>query len=187
MTDKEKAGNFGEEQVRELLRELKGSQISGFIRTNNLKLDKHNFQIDFLLFVPSIGLVNLEVKNWRGVIKATADKWYQEISTPNKEYVNEFNNASKQVLRSSSLIMQTLEREKLNNWPIRSLVVFTNESAKVLRAKNAFSPQTDIILKDMIPNWIKDNARNDAVFNFSKEHFDNVKECLVKYTEPYAA
>ncbi|MAD74571.1 MAG: hypothetical protein CML20_07260 [Rheinheimera sp.] len=184
----EHAGNVGEESVRAILRELRGSVMSGFIRSNNLKLDGQSFQIDFLVLVPSIGLVNIEVKNWKGTVKATSSKkWQQEINTADKHYVNEFNNASMQALRTSGLLMQTLERERLNNWPIRSLVVFTNENAKVLRAKNKLAPQTDIILKHMLPNWFKDNARKDMTFNFSRGEFNQIKSCLVEHTQPYAA
>ncbi|MEL7308849.1 MAG: nuclease-related domain-containing protein, partial [Pseudomonadota bacterium] len=125
---------------------------------------------------------------WKGTVKATSSKkWQQEINTADKHYVNEFNNASMQALRTSGLLMQTLERERLNNWPIRSLVVFTNENAKVLRAKNKLAPQTDIILKHMLPNWFKDNARKDMTFNFSRGEFNQIKSCLVEHTQPYAA
>ena len=185
---KVEAGNIGEEAVREVLRSLKGTLINGFIRSNNLKCNKQNFQLDFLAFIPSIGLVVIEVKNWKGTIKATSKKkWIQEIDVTNKTFENELNNASSQVLRTSALLMQMLEKEKTNKWPIRPLVVFTNDNAKILKAKNAQAPQTDIVLKCMIPNWIENNSMDEVKYKFSHSEFNRVKTIIQKHTAKYEA
>jgi len=134
------AGNTGEEAVRDVLRRIKGELIAGFIRTKNICYYDRNFQIDFLLFVPKIGLVILEVKNWRGTVKATAkDKWTQEVPGHKKE----FGNASLQSLRTSGMLLHILEKGKINKWPIRPVVVFANDHARILRANGKHAPQTD--------------------------------------------
>jgi len=180
------AGNIGEEQVREVLRELKGTLISGFIRSNNLKCDLKNFQFDFLTLIPSIGLVVLEVKHWKGTIKATGNQqWKQEIDTPKKTFKNELPNASTQAIRTSGLLMQLLEKEKMNKWPIRPLVVFSNSKSTILKGKDDHAPQTDIILKSMIPAWIKDNSIDDVNYNFRAHDFKQVKSIIQKYTAEY--
>jgi hypothetical protein len=185
---KAEAGNIGEEAVREVLRSLKGNLISGFIRSNNLQCNKQNFQVDFLVFIPSIGLVLIEVKNWKGTIKATSDtKWIQEIEAQNKIYKNQFPSPSSQVLRTSGLLMQMLEKEQINKWPIRPLVIFANDNAKILKAINAHSPQTDIILKSMIPSWIKNNSTDEVKYKFHKSEFNRVKSIIQKYTSEYEA
>lgn len=100
-------GNLGEEMLRDELQKLQGKQTAGFIRTKNIIYFGKNFQIDFLIFVPKIGLVVAEVKNWKGTVKATSqDKWIQEVYTSK----NEFGNASQQVLRTSGLVLQILEK-----------------------------------------------------------------------------
>src|SRR6185312_16725513 len=159
------AGNAGEESVRNVLREIKGTSISGFIRSKNICYYNRNFQIDFLLFVPKIGLVVLEVKNWKGTVKATAgDKWLQEVLARHR---NEFGNASLQSLRTSGMLLQILEKGKINKWPIRPVVVFANDRAKILRANGKNSPQTDIILKSMIPKWLSDNSSDEIMYRFT--------------------
>jgi hypothetical protein len=175
------AGNVGEEAVREELRKIKGSLISGFIRTKNINYYDKNFQIDFLLFAPKIGLVVLEVKNWKGKIKATSsEKWTQEYSG----YKNEFGNASLQSLRTSGLLLQILEKGKINKYPIRPVVVFANSNATILKSTKQ-QPQTDIILKDGIDLWLKNNAMEEIFYKFTKDDFEQVKRTICEYTTEY--
>ena len=176
------AGDIGEESVREALRELKGNIISGFIRSNNIIYYGKSFQLDFLVFVPKIGLVVVEVKNWKGIVKATSeDKWIQELG----QYRNEYGNASNQVLRTAGLLLQILEKAKMNKWPIRPVVVFANDRAKILKAKEPRSPQTDIILKSMLGKWIEDNSLDEAFYSFTEMEFSTVKKIIEKYTQEY--
>jgi hypothetical protein len=175
-------GNIGEESVKEELIKLKGSKISGFIRSKNIVYYGKNFQIDFLVFVPKIGLVVFEVKKWQGTVKATCDdKWIQEYG----KYKNEFANASMQVLRTCGLLLQILEKGKINKWPIKPVVIFTHESAKILRAKGNKSPQTDIILKTMISSWIDQNSSDEIFYKFLKSEFEKVKNVICQYTSEY--
>jgi hypothetical protein len=176
------AGNIGEEDVRDVLRSLKGRLVSGFIRSNNIFYYGKNFQLDFLAFVPKIGLVVIEVKNWKGTIKATSnDQWIQEVGL----YRNEYGNASNQVLRTSGLLLQILEKAKINKWPIKPVVVFANDRAKILKAKEPLAPQTDIILKSMLGKWIEENSLDEIFYNFTDKEFSYVTETVKKYTQEY--
>lgn len=176
------AGNAGEDAVRDVLREIKGKLISGFIRSKNICYYGRNFQIDFLLFAPKIGLVVLEVKNWKGTVKAAGgDRWIQEVSG----YRNEYGNASLQSLRTSGMLLQILEKGKINKWPIRPVVVFANDNAKILRASGKHSPQTDIILKSMISKWISENSSDEIMYKFTSAEFETVKDVICQYTSEY--
>jgi Nuclease-related domain. len=180
--DSSKLGNIGEEAVREILRSIKGSIISGFIRSKNIQYYGKNFQLDFLVFVPKIGLVIIEVKRWKGTIKATSqEKWKQETGI----YNNEFNNASLQVLRTSGLLLQILEKGNINKWPIRPVVVFAHDEAKILKAKDPLSPQTDIILKSMIPTWLINNSIDEVFYKFTEQEFHRIKQVIQSYTSDY--
>jgi len=55
----------------------------------------------------------------------------------------------------------------------------------VLKRKNANAPQTDIILKIMIPAWIKDNSLEELNYNFREHDFRQVKSIIQKYTTEY--
>lgn len=176
------AGNAGEDAVRDVLRGIKGTLISGFIRSKNICYYSRNFQIDFLLFAPKIGLVVLEVKNWKGTVKAIGgDKWIQEVSG----YKNEFSNASLQSLRTSGMLLQILEKGKINKWPIRPVVVFANDTAKILKANGKHAPQTEIILKSMIPKWISENSSDEIMYKFTSAEFETVKSVICQYTSEY--
>jgi hypothetical protein len=176
------AGDIGEESVREVLRGLKGKAISGFIRSNNIFYYGKNFQLDFLAFVPKIGLVVIEVKNWKGTVKATSEgKWVQEVG----QYINEYGNASNQALRTSGLLLQILEKAKINKWPIRPVVVFANEKAKILKAKEPLAPQTDIILKSMLGKWIEENSLDEVFYSFTDLEFSSVKEIIKEHSQNY--
>lgn len=176
------AGNYGEVLVRDELRSLKDQKIiSGFIRSKNILFYGKNFQIDFLVFSPSIGLVTIEVKNWAGTVKATSkDKWTQEKNGVQKE----FSNPCLQVSRTCGLLLQILEKGKINKWPIRPLVVFVNQNAKILRSK-INEPQTDIILKNMIKSWISENSTSENNYNFTNNEFNIVLQTIMKYTHKY--
>lgn len=176
------AGNIGEEAVREELRKFKGSKLSGFIRSKNIVYYGKNFQLDFLVFVPKIGLVVLEVKRWQGTIRATCDdKWTQEYGA----YKNEYTNASKQVLRTCGLLLQILEKGRINKWPIKPLVVFAHENAKIFKGKNEKAPQTDIVRKASIPSWIDENSSEEIFYKFSTAEFERVKNVICQYTSEY--
>lgn len=176
------AGNIGEEAVREELKKFIGVKLSGFIRSKNIVYYGKNFQLDFLVFVPKISLVVLEVKRWQGKIKATCnDNWTQEYGTHKNEYAN----ASMQVLRTCGLLLQILEKGKINKWPIKPVVVFTHENAKILKGKDEKAPQTDIILKNRISSWIDENSIDEIFYKFSKSEFERVKNVICQYTSEY--
>lgn len=185
MDKKTEIGNRGEEAVRDILKTLQGSLIAGFIRSKNICYYGRNFQIDFLVFVPKIGLVIVEVKNWRGTIKATSkDQWTQEF----KNNTHEYGNASLQALRTAGMLLQILEKGGLNKYPIRPVVVFAHDDATILRANKAhLAPQTDIIRKSMLENWLQENSSSEINYRFSQNDFDAVKNIIIQYTQEYVA
>lgn len=176
------AGNFGEQLVRSELQKINGNIISGFIRSKNICYYDRNFQIDFLLFVPKIGLVVLEVKNWKGTIKATSgEKWTRELNDNTKE---EFNNASLQSLRTSGLLLQILEGGKINKWPIRPVVVFVHKNSTILTSQKNV-PQTEIIYITRIAEWLEQNSSDEIFYKFSQAEFNKVTSIISQYTQDY--
>jgi hypothetical protein len=55
------------------------------------------------------------------------------------------------------------------------------------KAINAHSPQTVIILKSMIPPWIKNNSTDEVKYKFHESEFNRVKSIIQKYTSEYEA
>lgn len=178
------AGIAGEEAVRAILRGLNGKIISGFIRSKNIKCNNSNFQIDFLVFAPKIGLVVVEVKNWKGTVKASKEsQWSQEVGPFN----NLYKNSSLQVLRTSSLLFQLLEKSRLNKWPIRPLVVFASEDEgfRLYRAKGSAAPQTDVIKKSMLKDWLEKNSQEAMTYHFNQCDFEKVKRIIAAHTQEF--
>ena len=182
MNHKVERGNLGEESVRDLLRSLQGNLITGFFRTTNLSCAGRQVQIDFLVLVPKVGLVILEVKNWKGTVRANSnEQWEREI--PN--YINKFRNASLQALRTSGIVLQMLEQERVNRWPIRSLVVFSDELTTILKANDELRPQTDVIRLSMLEQWIIENSHPEHVYKFTQNDFDEIRSMIAKYATPH--
>ncbi|MEY2863112.1 MAG: hypothetical protein RLY58_819 [Pseudomonadota bacterium] len=176
------AGQAGEELVRDQLRTLQGDLISGFFRTDNLSCAGRQVQLDFLLMVPSIGLVLLEVKTWKGTIRANADdKWEREVNN----FTNRFANGSLQVLRAAGLVLQMLEQERINRWPVRALVVFTHDPATIFIASGDQAPQTDIVRLSGLADWMKSNAHPEHRHRFQPHDFDQIRAMISKYHMPY--
>lgn len=176
-------GMEGEVLVREELAKMLGRGIAGYFRTSNLICVGRQVQIDFLVLVPGLGLLLLEVKNWKGTIRASAEeKWEREV--PN--YINKFANASLQVLRASGILLHLLEQERINKWPIRSLVVFAHMDSTVIVSVGEAAPQTDVVKLSGLADWIHKGAEIGGSVNaFKREDFERVKAVLVKYAEPY--
>jgi hypothetical protein len=177
------AGIEGEEKVRDALRVMLGTKIAGFFRTTNLICAGRQVQIDFLVLVPGVGLVVLEVKNWKGKIRVSADeKWEREVPS----YINKFPNASLQALRASGILLQLLEQERVNKWPIRSLVVFLQEDSQVIIAAGGDAPQTDIVKLSGFSEWLVRAIENKWLVNdFSRNDFERIKSMFAKYAVPY--
>jgi len=180
---KTKSGDIGEKVVRDVLVSLKSEKIiSGFISSRNLYYYGKNFQIDFVVFIPKIGLLLIEVKNWKGEVKVTyKDKWTQVVG----EEISEFQNGSNQVLRTSNLLLQILEKMGKNIYPIRPLVVFSNDKVKLLKGVKNLAPQTSVIKVDMIRDWIKKNSENDIFYDIPLSTFTKIKDIIIGYSKEY--
>lgn len=176
-----KFGADGEDDVRAALRALSGQQISGFFRTENLVCAGRQVQLDFLVLVPHIGLLVIEVKTWKGRIYISGqDKWKREL--PN--CVNHFGNGALQAVRASGLVLQMLEQERCNHWPIRSLVIFPSEKTELLFVNNEH-PQADVIYLHQLSDWINKNRNNHGSKSFSAQDFSKIKSVLSKYYAPF--
>lgn len=176
-----KFGSDGENEVREVLRALSGTKVSGFFRTENLVCAGRQVQLDFLVLVPRLGLLVLEVKTWKGIVNISSEnKWQREL--PN--FVNHFGNGALQAVRASGLVLQMLEQERCNRWPIRSLVVFPSEKTELSFVKGE-QPQTDVIYLSQLASWIDDNSNSEWSKSFSAQDFAQIKSILSKYYAPF--
>lgn len=182
-TDQQKQfGADGEDAVRETLRKLSGHKIAGFFRTENLVCVGRQVQLDFLVLVPHVGLVILEVKTWKGRIHLSLEeKWQRELSN----FTNYFGNGALQAVRASGLVLQMLEQERCNYWPIRSLVVFPNEKSELIYPSSVDKLQADVIYLHQLETWISQNHQIGYVKNFSAQDFAQIKKILAKYHAPF--
>lgn len=182
MTYKIEQGNKGEDLIQGVLESLQGELVSSFFRTANLSCAGRQVQIDFMVLVPTVGILVIEVKHWKGIVRANNnEQWEREV--PN--YINKFKNASLQVLRASGIVLQMLEQEKVNRWPIRSLVIFTNESTTILKSTDESAPQTDVIRLSMLKDWILNNSHPQYIYSFTQTDDEKIRQMIEKYTIPY--
>lgn len=67
------------------------------------------------------------------------------------------------------MLLQILEKGGMNKYPIRPVVVFAHDDATILRANKAhLAPQTDIIRKSMLENWLQENSSSEINYRFSQ-------------------
>ena len=134
--------------------------------TKNLFFDNQNFEIDFLLLVPKVGLVLLEVKYYSGEVSCTDDRvWKQKNS---RGVSVEHKNASLQVLRTRALLKKLLAAHNGCKWPIKSVVVFVHPKAVIFKAMQPNKPQTEVLTLNMLECWIDSlPKKNDIIFKQS--------------------
>ncbi|EGU40192.1 hypothetical protein VII00023_15476 [Vibrio ichthyoenteri ATCC 700023] len=176
---RKEAGNHGEKLMKTTLQELKGNVINGYITTENMVFNNKNFEIDFLVLAPHVGLVVVEVKHYSGKVYCSDDKnWHQINSQGIKK---SYKNASLQSLRTKSLLSEILTSENINNWPLSSVVVFTHPTANIYKQKGTKSPQTEILIRNTFKGWLNEQEKHDDVI-FSIDDFNKIRN-LLKSTE----
>lgn len=170
------AGKAGEILVRNLLRELKGRSISGFIPTDNIVFKGRNFELDFLVLSPYLGMVVIEVKHHVGTIAVSgADEWAQIKHNETKIHKN----PCKQAVRATELLQRLLRREGIPEVPFQTVVVYSHPEAW-LRFANNSPPQTPVLKMDELVKYLAPAGR-EQVYRFDLQAFESIKSALAKY------
>jgi len=178
------AGAEGELLFKKHLETLKGKKINNYMTTPNMMINGKNFEIDFRVLVPKVGIVMVEVKYYAGQVKCIKGQdWLQTKANGNTETRK---NASKQALRTRHLMVSALKEQNLNKWPIIPVVVFTHPTATILRAKGDLLPETDIIRMEMFSSWLDKQPRKSNI-KFTKEDNDRIKQALSTHVKEYEA
>ncbi|RJX68682.1 NERD domain-containing protein [Vibrio sinensis] len=172
---RKEAGDHGEQLMKSSLQSLNGRVINGYITTKNILFQKKNFEIDFLVLMPQVGLIVVEVKHYSGKVYCSNDKAWTQINSKGER--NTYKNASLQSLRTISLLNEMLTSANVNNWPLLSVVVFTHPTANVFKKTGSASPQTDILKRDMFERWLNEQEKNDTV-TFTIDDFHKIRNLL---------
>jgi len=176
------AGDFGESLMQDELRRIKGNLINGYITSENMVHKNKNFEIDFLVLIPYVGLVIAEVKYHAGKVYCTSNnEWKQEYSDGQYQYLK---NASLQALRTKSLFQNLLMSNRMDRWPLYSVVVYTHPKAKIFKGKKANEPQTDVLTLPMFESWIKSLRRQESA-TFSKREFSRLHKLIKAHERQY--
>jgi len=178
------SGVRGERTVQEELRRLKGRIINGYITSENMFFDNQNFEIDFLVMVPDVGLVVAEVKNYSGQVYCTAGDEWRQVTGAGTEALRR--NASRQVLRTRALLKKMLMAHGLSRWPIIPLVIFVHPEARIFRGKGAAVPQTDIITLSMFEGWLESQRRKKGL-GFDRNSFNSLHQLIKAHEREYKA
>ena len=172
---RKEAGDYGEKLMRAKLKELKGNLINGYITTENMIFKGRNFEVDFLVLMPKVGLIVVEVKHYAGEVYCNSDKEWYQISSQNGKKI--YKNASLQSLRTTSLLKELLESKYIDKWPLLSVVVFTHPTAKIYKQTGEKRPQTEILKRNMFENWLCEQEQNINI-SFSTDDFNNIRHLL---------
>lgn len=180
----EAAGEFGEERFKQVVREMIGISVDGFITSGNIVHRGRNFEIDCLVLVPKFGLVLVEVKHYSGHLLCTSeDHWQQQ--KPNGD-IKEIGNASRQVMRTERLLRELLQSGGLDRWPILSVVALTHDNVSLEYGWHDKSPQTNIVHYQSFPRFVQDLPYDDSVV-FTREDFDALNAIIKDHEQEYVA
>jgi len=174
-TSAEDAGRYGETLLQEELRRLKGTVINGYITTANILFDEQNFEIDFLVMVPGVGLIVAEVKYFSGDVYCTEGRYWKQKKINGTEV--ETRNASKQSLRTRAILKKLLVAKNLNKWPIKPLVIFVHPEARIFKGKATRKPQTEILKLDMFAGWVDQQKKRDSLV-FTQDDFQELYKSI---------
>ena len=163
------------------LRELKGRLINGYIKSENIFFARHNFEIDFLVLVPNVGLIVTEVKNWSGDIYASSGTTWRQVRRGGQQA--EMKNPSLQVLRTAELVRELLSSYKLDQWPIYALVLVANRGASVHISPDD-RPQSDVIKEHELTTWIKSRPKQEHI-RFSRTDHERIRGAIKAHEEAY--
>lgn len=176
------AGQYGEWLFQKELTRLKGSVVNEYITSTNMTIDNWDFEIDFLILIPMIGLVVAEVKYYTGKVYCTSERTWSRIV--NNKKTAEHGNASEQAIRTTALLKKILKRHGYDNWPVEPLVVFTHPTAHIFKARNKKGPQTDIIKLDMFEKWVLNHQKNQNV-SFDRNEYEGLRAVIKGYEREY--
>ncbi|MFM2666711.1 nuclease-related domain-containing protein [Vibrio mediterranei] len=169
------AGDYGEQLMQSELSRLKGGVINGYITTENMIYANQNFEVDFLVLAPKIGMIVVEVKYHSGEVFCTNEKeWKQVNALGNTQHLK---NASLQSIRTTALLQKLLGANHLNRWPLHSIVVYTHPKATIFKAKAPKNPQTEVLTLTMFEDWLLKQSKQEDIL-FSVDDFTKIRTLL---------
>lgn len=185
---KKKAGDHGEELLQsELQRLIVEKRILGFVTSENIVYKDKNFELDFLIFVPHVGLVLAEVKYFAGQIQCSnAMNWIQTKLVNGIENRKEIKNPSGQVLRTTRLLRDLLYDNGLNRWPIHPVVLLAHPSAIAYVALEPDRPQSEVIKLAQLDDWLLSLPSNEAIA-VSEHDIERVSKLVHAHEAEYHA
>lgn len=171
------AGDYGESLFRDELRRLKGKEINGFVSTSNLKYQGREFEIDFIVLVPKVGLVIAETKFHKGtIVLSDEDDWLQIKDGVEKTC----RNYSKQVYRQKSLLKNMLSEYHLADMPVYPVLVYTHSECRLTIPYRSQQPYAKVLIKEDFQVWLSTLPRSEAV-DVGRQTYDLLTELCGRY------
>jgi hypothetical protein len=181
------AGLEGENKFQIKLDKLKKKLNFSYTSSSNMLWgESWVAEIDFLLLVPNVGLVVVEVKNYSGKITCSnLDKWTRIKYDNYRNAVDssEEANVSKQVITTTNLLKKILASQNINKWKIIPLVLFVNDKADITIADDAI-PQTDVTTFADFEKWLLKQPKNHYQ-QFTIDDTNQINEAIEKAQENY--
>ena len=179
----EAAGAFGEARVVQAVKSMIGTEVDGYITSSNIVHNGKNFEIDCLALVPEFGLVLMEVKYYSGKVTCTAGQW---LRTNRRGETEEMGNASRQVLRTERLLKTLLKSDKLDRWPITSVVIHAHPEVALRYGDGENAPQTDIVPLAHLHSYLSELPRDPSI-HFTREDFEALRTAIKQNEKAYEA
>lgn len=174
------AGLEGEQKFQDKLDDLGTKLATRYISSGNMLYGQSWVaEIDFLVMVPNVGLVVVEVKNYNGeILCSNEDKWtrVKYDNYGNQVDTTYESNVSKQVITTTKMLTKILSWHKVNKWKITPVVVFVNPKAEIVILESN-KPQTDVVTIDQFENWLE-SLPKDYSQQFSEDDYQQISDAI---------
>lgn len=174
------AGLEGEKKFQDTLDDLGTKLNSKYMSSGNMLYGQSWVaEIDFLVLVPNIGLVVVEVKNYSGeILCSNEDKWtrVKYDNYGNQVDTTYESNVSKQVITTTNQLKKILGWHRVNKWKITPVVVFVNPKAEIVILESN-KPQTDVVTIDQFGNWLE-SLPKDYSQQFSDDDYQEISKAI---------
>ena len=159
--------------IDQVLRRLQGSRIEVFFDRAAMPIVKQKSALDFVLLCTGVGLVVVTEKEITGRVTYNCDEGWLVFENERTHIIE---NICLQAERAKASLSKLLQLNKLNNWPIHALVVFSAEEIELQQITGKDRLQCDVVKLSGLEQWIVACAHKSSI-QFSKE--DQKKLALI--------
>lgn len=158
------------QSIKITLSSLKGRKIDAFFDRKTMPLVKNKSPLDAVVLCSNLGLVTVTENTTSGNISYNSDAGWIVYKNNRSKIIP---NTCLEALRAKKSLSSLLKSHNLLNWPIHSLVVFTDKNVELNQTIGKKRLQCDVIKLDELEQWFITNS-NTPQIRFTKDDYNTL-------------